>query len=299
MSPGTRLRGALLGLALAAAAGCGGGGAVPAGAPQRIVCLTPSLVEVLYMLGLGERVVGVSNYSAWPPEVAEKPKLGGLYDPNLERIVTLKPDLAILRPDEEELAGELGRLGIGVLTVEGDTLAQVEESITTIARRCGVPEAGRELAARWRRGLAPDPLPGRARVMLALSRPPGRPAEVLVAGPGTFYDELLARMGAVNAFADSPASYPTVGLEEILARGPDAIVELRTEEVSPELAERLTADWRPFGQVPAVAAGCIPVLGGSHTMLPGPRLPRLYRELRDVLGACPAAAPSAPEGRGG
>jgi len=180
--------------------------------PQRIVALTPSVEETLFALGLGKRVVGVGDYCLWPPEARSLPRLGGLFNPNLERIVSLKPDLAVLIPSERDLGGKLGRVGIASLIVKNENLADVEQSFREIARRCGVPAEGERLAARWKQDLAPRPLSWKPKVMLSVGRQSGRLVDVLAAGPGTFFDDLLLRMGGVNAFADAPTRYPQVSL---------------------------------------------------------------------------------------
>jgi iron complex transport system substrate-binding protein len=251
--------------------------------PQRIVALAPNLSETLFALGLGDRVAGVGDYSIWPPEAARKPRLGGLFDANLERIVSLKPDLAVLLPSEKDLATKLQPLGVEVLTVPNETLADVERSFTTIGERCGVPGAGARLAAEWRAGLAPLPIPQRLKVVLSVGRQEGRLADVLVAGPGTFYQELLDRLGAENVFADAPVRYPKVSLEELVARAPDVILEMRAEEVAPDAARQLVRDWDQLGNIPAVRNGRVRILSGDWTAIPGPRLPKLYAELRKAL----------------
>ncbi|MFL6199094.1 MAG: ABC transporter substrate-binding protein [Thermoanaerobaculia bacterium] len=253
------------------------------GVPQRIVALAPNLTETLFALGLGDKVVGVGNYSTWPPEAAKKPRLGGLFDANLERIVSLHPDLAVLLPSEKDLATKLRPLGIDAIVVPNETLADVERSFTVVAERCGVPEAGERLAAEWRAGLAPDPLPGRPKVLVSAGRGEGRLADLLVAGPDTFYQELLDRLGAVNVFADAPVRYPKVSLEEVVARAPDVILELRSESISPGTARQLVTDWNQLANVPAVRGKRVRVIAGDYTVIPGPRLPRLYAEMRAAL----------------
>jgi len=119
--------------------------------------------------------------------------------------------------------------------------------------------------------------------MLSIGRQSGRLADVLVAGPGTFLDELLMRLGGANAFADAPARYPQVSLEEVVARAPDVILELRAEPVPADVAAALVSDWRQLSQVRAVRDGRVAVLAGDYVVTPGPRLPRLYAELRAVL----------------
>ncbi len=245
--------------------------------------MAPNLSETLFALGLGERVVGVDDYSHWPPEVEKLPRLGGLFNPNLERIVALKPDLALLVPSEREIGEKLRRFGIDSLILSNETLEDIERSFQIIADRCGVPEAGARLAAEWREGLRPDPVPGAPRVLLSTGRPAGRLADLVVAGPNTFLDELLRRLGAVNAFGDAPIRYPEVGMEEIVARAPDIIIELRADPLTPDVERRLVEDWSALPQVTAVREGRVTVIAGDHILIPGPRLPRFYRDLRAVL----------------
>jgi iron complex transport system substrate-binding protein len=96
-------------------------------APRRIVSLAPSLTETLYALGLGARVVGVTRYCAYPPEVAELPKVGGHLDPNFEAIVSLDPDLVVVIPSSSENGQRLESLGIRVLEVDQHDVQAVLE----------------------------------------------------------------------------------------------------------------------------------------------------------------------------
>ena len=271
-------------LLMAAGWSCSEGEKAPeSSSAERIIALAPGITETLFELGLGERVVGVGDYSTWPLEAAQKPKLGGLFDARLESISALQPDLAVLLPSEEILRVQLERLGIEVLTVRSDTLADVETMIGSIAERCGVVERGELLWEQMRRGLAAAPVPGKPRVLLAVGREAGRMADVLVSGPGTHLDELLGRMGAVNAFADAPLDYPQVGLEEILQRQPEIVIDLQP---SPGTFEGLRLDWQNLRARTELAPSCARVVAGDHVLVPGPRLPRLYQELREAILSC-------------
>lgn len=253
--------------------------------PHRIVAIAPSAAELVWALGLGDRVVGVGDYVAWPPEARALPKLGGLLDPRLETVAALRPDLAVLLPSQRELGERLAALGVPVLEVPHESLADVERAAQAIATRAGVPDAGRRFVERWRRALAPAPLPRGARVVVVVTREPGALGRPLVAGPRNYLDELVTRLGLRNVFADAPIAWPQVALEEVLGRRPDVIVELQARSPTAALAEALRRDWRAVPQVPAVRDGRIVVLGGDHALVPGPRLPRLYRELRAALAA--------------
>ncbi|MEE8367702.1 MAG: helical backbone metal receptor [Thermoanaerobaculia bacterium] len=250
---------------------------------ERIIAVAPNIVELLYALDLGDRVVGVGNYSRWPPEVGTKPQIGGLFDARLERIVALQPDLAILLPSESGLADRLERLSIDTLIVPSNTLADVDESILAIAARCGVPERGGRLVEELRQGLEPCRLDRSYRVALVVGRQIRNMKEILVAGRGTFLNELLERLGAENVFAEAVAAYPQVAVEEFYRLRPDAIIEL---QFVPGGYEQLSLDWKAFPELPAVRNGCVSVIGGDHTVVPGARLPRLYAEIRQRLMKC-------------
>ncbi len=270
-------------LAALALAGCPG--ELAERAPERVVALAPSNVEILFALGLGDRLVGVGDYATYPPAAAALPKLGGLYNPNLEALAVLEPDLVVLLESEKDLAGRLGALDIPTVTVDSDSLADTEAAFRTLAERLGVAAHGEEVIATWKEALAPRPLPSGApaRVLISLDRPPGRLAELLSAGPGSFHAELLERLRATNLLTDAASAFPRVGLETIFARGPEVILEIAGDERTPAEREALVADWAAFPQIPAVAAGRIYVIAGSHTVVPGPRLPQLYAEMAEAL----------------
>ncbi len=251
-------------------------------AAARLIPMAPSITEFVYALGLGERVVGIGGFTVWPPEALAKPRLGGLHDPNLEAMVALRPDLVIMLPSQQGLADQLARLGIESLVVRSESLADAEETMVRIAERCGVPAAGRALVARFRAGLAPRRLPGSPRVMLALDRQAGRLANVVTPGGGTFYDELLARLGAKNVFADAIGVYPQVGAEEILRRRPEVICEIQSRPLSAGAMRALRRDWRQLGGT-ALGASRIEIVDADYTVIPGPRLPLLYDRLAAAL----------------
>ena len=273
---------ALLLVALA----CGGADEEEAPAGSRIVSLAPSITETVFALGLGERLVGVDDYSNYPPaETAALPRLGGLFDPNLEAIAALEPELAVLLPSQRELGERLAALGIEVLEVPSDTLGDVQAAAMAIAERCGVPEAGRGLVGRLERELAPAPVAGAPATALVVGRQPGQLATVLVAAPGTYFDELLARLEVVNVFADAGQPYPQVGLESFVVRRPRAVVELQGEPLSPAERQRLRTDWLTAPGL-ELAEECVTVIDGYEVLTPGPRLATVYARLRRALEAC-------------
>lgn len=251
--------------------------------PLRVIAVAPAVVESLFALGVGDRVVGVGNYAHWPPEIEELPRIGGLYDPRFETIATLEPDLAILVPSEAELQGALGNLGVEVMIVPHESIADVERALAAIAERLGVVDRGRRLIEELRRALVPPESPLETSVLLSVARQPGRAAEIYAAGEATFLGELLKRLGASNVTEGSSALYPRLGFEEAVVRAPEVVLELQPEAVALEDAAIWMEDWN-------AAAGddgpCVAIVDGSHVLLPGPRLPELYRDLEAALRGC-------------
>lgn len=265
--------------------GCDGGGDSEAMGPPptRIIALAPSVAEILFALDLGERVVGVGDHVSYPPETQDRTRVGGLFDVRLEVIASLRPDLAVLLPSEDSLREQLERLDVETLVVSSESLEDFVDAVRTIAGRCGVVQRGEDLLEDFWRELQPRTLESPMKVALTLGREPGRLARFLVAGPGTYLDELLALAGATNAFADATTGYPEVGLEEMMRRDPDVIIELRTSPIDPA---SLFADWRASPMIKAVENECLDLISGEHVLIPGPRLPRLYRELTAALDSC-------------
>lgn len=265
------------------AAGCRPAPSARRAAPQRIVAVAPNLVEILFELGLAERVAGVGSHCMWPPEVAGKPRIGGLLDPRLEEIAALEPDLAILLPSEQSLAQALEGLGIEVLVTPIETLDDIVRTAQVIGHRVGKEASGRELAARLREAVAPSARGAGIDAVLVVGREPGSLAEIYVAGSGTFLDELLARLGGVNVLADSPVRYPRVSLEEILSRAPRVVIELQSLTLSASVRAQLIADWE--AAMPA-SPPCVTILEGDHVLVPGPRVGLLYKDLAEGLDGC-------------
>src|SRR5882724_10206760 len=121
--------------------------------PRRIVSTAPSITETLYALGLGDRVVGVTNYCHYPPEVTKKPKIGTYTSPNLEAIAALRPDLVIIQTNPIQLGTKVAAMRLQVLEVKQESLPALLDSIRKIAAAVGVAPRGEELISKMRTGL--------------------------------------------------------------------------------------------------------------------------------------------------
>ena len=301
-APGLRLGAALLAVVLGVLGACrpaderalDAPAGVPAGpdAGPRIVSLAPNLTEILFALGLQDRVVGVTDYCDHPPEVREKTSIGGYVNPNLEAILALEPDLAVATPNigNREAVLRLQELGVEFLIVDTPDLASLYAGIREIAARAGVPERGEALAGEMaaaaesiRARLAPLP---RVRALFVFAHDP-----LIVAGPGTFFDEMLRLAGGENLASGDTGRFPHYSLERVVLEGPDVIVET----VMAAGGEPDVAFWERWPTIPAVRDGRVCTPPPDPMLRPGPRVPEGLRLLAECLhpGALADTAPGA------
>ena len=256
---------------------------------RRIISLAPNITETLYALGLGEDVAGVTRFCTWPPEAEEKPEVGGYFDPNLEAIVVLEPDLVIMLPAHERLVSFLDELGIEHLTVSNETIPEIIGTIRAIGEKCGVAGAAEALAdslesAGAERCPVDDAvnLPG---VLIVVDRQYGKvPDEVYAAGKGTWYDELLTAAGGRNVLAEVVPAYPMLSPESLVHLQPDLIIEIVPGAVDRGMdVGKIAADWDSFDMLEAVREGNLHILTGRYAAVPGPRFVQLLEEFCSII----------------
>lgn len=260
-----------------------------AGEYRRIISLAPNITETLFVLGLGDEVAGVTRFCTWPPEVDGKPEVGGYFDPNIEAIVSLEPDLVIMLPAHQRLRFFLDELDIEHLILPNETVSEIIETIRVIGDRCGASERGAALADSLESAVDSTCHPGeggeRPRVLIVVDRRYGTvPEEVYAAAAGTWYDELLRAAGGMNVLKESAPAYPMLSPESLVHLQPDIIIEIvpGAEERGLD-ADAIIADWESFDMLEAVAGGRLHVMTGRYAAVPGPRFVRLLEEFRGMI----------------
>ncbi|MEK7408881.1 MAG: cobalamin-binding protein [Acidobacteriota bacterium] len=259
--------------------------------PRRIVSTAPSITEMLYALGLGDRVVGVTTFCHYPPEAAGKPKVGDYLRPNVEIIVSLRPDLVIVERTGVRKTERLPALKLNVIEVDDGTLAGIYESIERIGAAAGVPERAAVLNARIRAEL--EAISRRAarvpkrRVMFVLGRTPGRLEDLVVGGKGSYLDEVIRLAGGENVFAGAAVAYSKVSLEEVLARNPEVIVDMgemaQTVGVTEARKKAVVALWSRYPSLAAVNERRVFAVASDIFVVPGPRVVEAARALAAMI----------------
>ena len=245
--------------------------------PRRIVSTAPSITETLFALGLGDRVVAVSQFCHYPPEATQLPKVGSYMKPNVEAIVGLRPDLVIIEANmPDSVAGQLERMKLPTLQVEHGTLDTMFAGIRNIAARAGVPERGAKLEADIRARLEAvrrrtAGLPRRSLVFI-VGRAPGALEGLIAVGKGSYLNELIAIAGGVNALASNALPYLKLSLESLLGLNPDVLVDMgemaETTGVTEAQKEAVVALWRRRSTVKAR----VYAVASDIFVVPGPRV---------------------------
>ncbi len=264
---------------------------LPAAPPQRIVSTAPSITEMLYALGLGDRVVGVTRYCRYPPEAQLKPKIGDYTSPNLEAIAALKPDLVIIQSNPVRLAERLGTLRLKSLEVNQENIDALYNSIRVVGDAAGVAPRAAQLVESIRSKL--EQIRQRAaalphtRVMFVIGRTPNRLDGLVVVGKASYLNEIIQIAGGENVFHDAVAAYPTVSLEEVLARNPQVIVDMGdmsdTVDVTEEHKRAVVGLWQRMGTVEAVKQHHVFAVASDIFVVPGPRVVNAAEAFLEML----------------
>lgn len=238
---------------------------------QRIISLAPNITEILFTLGLEARVIGVTQHCNYPAGALSKTRVGSYIDLNIERILSLKPDLVIATADGNE-KGSVERLvgfGIPVLVTNPKNLNEVYETIETIGRKVqqthraeGMVRVLKIRAERIVQACSPLSHP---RVFLQINENP-----LITVGQDTFHNHLIQLAGGINISGQESIKYPKYSLEQVLRSRPEVI--LITSMERGVAAERKKERWQRWDQLPAVRQGRIHILDSDLLDRPSPRL---------------------------
>ena len=260
--------------------------------PEKIVSLSPGSTELLFALGLGEKVVGVTSYCALPPGSPEKTIVGGYTNPDVEKIVALAPDIVFAeRGNLREILDALEKHGITYVGLEPESLDDLAHRTRLMATLTQTESRAEQLIAGWeetedrvRRAVADVPSGARPRSLFVVSLD-----GLWIAGPDNYLHGMMELCGGENVAADAPLSWPQYSLEEVVARDPE-VVFITADHSNPgraanggaEAIRKLQSDPR-WAKVSAVKTGRICVLDADAALRPGPRAFEVLEEMARAL----------------
>jgi iron complex transport system substrate-binding protein len=257
--------------------------------PHRIVSLAPSTTEILFALGLGDNIVADTTFCDYPEDAKKKPKIGGMSNPSLEAIITMKPDLVVMTTDgnPKEIEERLRSLHIRTYVFTARRLVELPQGIRDMGVVVGVKERAERLAREIETGI--NTVKGRKSAMVTdhdVRNPKSAiplkvlfivwPEPLIVAGPGTVMDDAISLLGYENIVAAAKTSYPKYSIEEVIRQAPDVIFVgkasgMDIRDLSRKILNRLAS-------VPAVGNNSVCYISDNLYRL-GPRVIKGIEEL--------------------
>ena len=246
------------------------------GSPRRIISFIPAVTEMLFALGVGDRVVAVGSFDRYPAQIEKLPRVGALIDPDLERILSMKPDLVTVYGSQTDLRTQLERAKVPLFLYSHADLSDVTKTILELGARVGRHERARELTSDIDRGLAGvrQRVAGqpRPRTLIVFGRESGALRGIYASGGYGFIHDMVTAAGGDNVFAELKQQAVQATTELIIARRPEVIIELRADPLDAGQLAREVAAWTPLSSVPAVRTGRIHIIVDLRTVVPGPRV---------------------------
>lgn len=251
-----------------------------AGPPDRIISLAPSITEILFATGLEDRIVGVTTFCDYPEEVKSKQKIGGMSNPSLEAVVSLRPDIVVMSTDgnPREFEQRLRSMKIKTYVFKARTTAQLPDGIRNMGEALDEKERFDNLASEIERALDSFRVKkwnsGKKVLFMIWPEP------LMVAGPGTAINDAITILGAKNIAWDTKTQYPKYSIEEIVRRSPDIIFIGKASGMDMQKTSRGLL--KRISYVPAVKNNKVFYVSDSLYRL-GPRVIKGIEELEGYL----------------
>ena len=248
--------------------------------PERIISHVPGITEILFALGLGERVVGVSDYCDHPEEAKLKEKVGGFWNPSVEKIVELRPDLVLTNGSDKQLMPQLDSLGIACMVIDPKDIDGIFRNIELLGKVTGVEGRARKLITDMKKDIS--------RVVNQVKGAPGARVIYVIdatdlnnpwtAGHGSFVDSFIAMAGGENIAAKALAPWVQFSIEEVVSSDPEIIILPAKHGTAFTSLEQLSGHpaWR---ETTAVKQERIYIIDGDLVDRPGPRFVQGLEEI--------------------
>ena len=245
-------------------------------APARIISLVPAVTEMLFAVGAGDRVVAVSSFDRFPPDVERLPRVGALLDPDVERILSLRPDLVVVYHSQNDLVTQLNRAQIASFLYSHSGLPDVTTTLRRVGERVGASPRAAVLAAGIEARI--DAVRARARggrrprTLVVFGRDSFALRGIFASGGKGFIHDMVTAAGGDNVFADVGRESVQATTELLIARRPEVILELRADPIDAATEAKELQTWAVLSSVPAVARGRVHIIADPRTVIPGPRV---------------------------
>jgi len=245
--------------------------------PQRIVSLAPANTEILFAIGAGDRVVGVTSYDDYPAEVADIAKVGDFTGPNLEAVAAAKPDLVVATTGvQADVITKLEELGATVIAFDPATLDGLYEDITELGQATGEVEGARQVVDTMKTDVEQIEAAVRgAEPVTAFVEIGQNP--LFTVGSGTLIDELVTIAGGTNIVAEP--GYVPYSAEQLVKADPEVYMATKGSMSDPSQLEQRAG----FGDLSAVKNSRVVILEDNYVSRPGPRAVLGLKQIAEAL----------------
>ncbi|MGH7739903.1 MAG: ABC transporter substrate-binding protein [bacterium] len=259
-----------------------------AGYPQRVISMSPNFTEIVYDIGAQNQLVGVTDFCKFPPEARKKTKVGGLFNPDFETIVSLKPDLVLLVPFYGEAIQSIKKLGIPVLVHQDSTIQDVLDTYDVLGKALG--HAVEAQAAKEKLEAQIDAVRQKAEgrkkvsILFVVGHNVGQIARVYAAGENSFVGEIIALSGGDNILKGTRVAFPLVSEEQLIKRDPEVIVDcMPSDEATRDTIQKAREAWAKFSSLRAVREKRLYFLNQDAFTIPGPTMVGLAEYLSKIF----------------
>jgi len=242
---------------------------------KRIVSMAPNITEMLFAIGLDNEIVGVTDYCNYPEAAKMKTKIGGYYDPNIEVIISLTPDLIVATPDgySKERIDRLDQTGIPIFIINPQNINDVLVSMTLLGKVTGKEEIADQVVENMRSRIkvvedkvSQIPTQKMPKVFYEIGEDP-----LVTVGPNNVVNDLITTAGGVNVAADAPNSWPVYSVEAVIMKNPDIILTAPSTMTSSDKNSQI-AKWNKYRTISAVVNGSIYAVDPDVMLRSGPRV---------------------------
>jgi iron complex transport system substrate-binding protein len=251
--------------------------------PTRIISIVPAATEMLFAIGAGPRVVAVSSFDREPAEVRTLPNVGALLDPDVEKILSLRPDLVVVYGTQRDLSQQLERAGIARFGYVHGGLSDILKTLTALGAATGDTDGAQRVVTALgasldaiRAKVAGRPRP---RTLLVFGHEPGTLRNLYASGGVGFLHDMLDVAGGEDVFGDIARESVQATTEQLITRAPDVVIELRADDEAPPDLDA----WTVVPSIPAVRNHRVVVLAGSEMVTAGPRVAKATERIARAL----------------
>jgi iron complex transport system substrate-binding protein len=255
-------------------------------ASERIVTLSPAINEIVYALGAGDQVVGNTTYSLYPEASKKVTKVGGYFSPSLEKILSLKPTLVMMQPNNRKLAMQLEQLHIKTEVVPIDRLEHITEAITKLGHTLHKEQKAKEIVSRIEKALQElKGIVSNKKILIVFGHNTKIAGNIFVAGQNLYFDDIINASGNTNALHSTRKGQPVLNRENIIALNPDIVILLAHSMKERGLTQKELID--PWLKLPISAAKQknIYIIDKAYSGIPSDRLVLFLNDMKAILHA--------------